>query len=49
VVADSLVLEREGNSYVLKMPGNVAIDFNLAEATGIEPVTSEELRAQLAQ
>jgi len=49
VVADSLVLEREGDSYVLKMPGNVAIDFNLAEATGTEPVTIEELRAQLAQ
>jgi len=49
VETNSLVLVRVGDRYEVRMPANVAVEFDLAEITGADPIDRQELQAQLTK
>lgn len=47
--AESVVLVRLADGLGLRMPGDVAVEFNLADLAGVEPVSGTEWQTQLAR
>ncbi|MBN2083070.1 hypothetical protein JW859_12800 [bacterium] len=43
IYADKMRIERIGNDFKMEMADNTAVEFNLAQSAGIEPVSREEL------